>query len=292
MQRGAVLVTMRIMRPAEAEGAATSQPTVVTMVQPAKAAVESGEKYYAVPTDQTVILVDRSKVPGEARLAFYRKQSPWQAQAIPAGPDAMLVRWTNGKPRIWGMSFGNDVQLPQLAATLLNIYSAEVVGDQELLKAHGDLAYVSGASVEKYLASIEQIVRAQNGAEIHLSLRDVERTAVVFRGRWKYTPVPDASVPRSNNGVLLYTMLPFAEGGGGGSGKLRDLAGGIENRLQEADRKPVVFETDGTPDEVSYKFNQEGEMDYKRMLDHVSEQTGLKWTEEKRAVRCLVIETK
>ena len=43
------------------------------------------------------------------RMEYYRTGHPSQSDAIKDGPSAMVFRWTGGKLRNWGMTFGDSV---------------------------------------------------------------------------------------------------------------------------------------------------------------------------------------
>ena len=44
----------------------------------------------------------------EERMEYYRTEMPSQAQNIPRGPDAMMLRWQAGKLKNFGAFFGKQ----------------------------------------------------------------------------------------------------------------------------------------------------------------------------------------
>jgi len=275
-----------------------AQPTIAlpppsspaSVVEPPAPPTDEFAKYYALPPGVFVAGVDPGTVPPDVRLGFYNQQNPTQARAIPAGPDAMSIRWRNHTPSVYSMSFGNDNVLPTVLTNMLDIYPAEISGDASLLTFHGDIVWQLGATPEQYISSLEKLILKNGAPAVHLAIQNVQEKAIVFSGKWVYKRVDAARMSTSGSfSILIYSNLPYVRGAGGASGTFRQLAGAIEDRLSDQMKKPVIFEAQMAPVRLSWFFNREDDPDDKLILDHVQEQTGLNWSVQTRAVRCLVI---
>jgi hypothetical protein len=247
---------------------------------------EEMRKLYALDRDQDIKVVLPPFPP--SRLAFYAATYPDQAQAIPAGPDAMYLRWEGDKLQIWGMTFGGGTDFPTLMRMAADIFPQEIEGDAELLKSHlaGDFAYRLGAKPEPLVRQVSRILREQFKLPAQAAFREVERKVYVARGQYAFKPLPD------RERIEVYEKeLGEPNVGGGGSGTFGECLQWIGMYIQ----KRVVNEVQNAPEkDLSWHYNEPRknaeDRDAETVLRHITEQTGITFKEETRKVRVLFLD--
>jgi RNA polymerase sigma factor (sigma-70 family) len=223
-----------------------------------------------------------------------------RAAPFPAGPPAALVfRWNKGELKQWGANFGGGPDLPGLLSTLARIYAQEMEGDEEFLKTkiEADFIVRQGAPAEKVVGQLETILRKQFQWPVRLALREVERKVHVASGTYRFVPVEGRPADR----IELYARaLSDPKFGGGGSGDFPEFlqwAGRfigkriVAGRIENAPTKQISWH-DNTPHKGFTEAEWAEAHDAESVLKHLSEQTGLKFKEETRAIRVLFVERK
>ncbi|HVJ83295.1 MAG TPA: hypothetical protein VNC50_19680 [Planctomycetia bacterium] len=230
------------------------------------------------------------------RLEYYRKESPGQAMAIPRGPDAMMLRYKDGKYKSWGMTFGSPYNLNQLLVEATGIFPQEVIGAEGLRKEPiaGDWVFRDGADAERKLEDLEHVLQTDVKLEVSMAFKEIERPVIVASGTYKFTPVKEG-----RKYLDLYgDVYDENSGAGGGSGKFAEFL----KHAGEWISKPIVSEAEGTPDkEVSWRYHHKsrfapGEVsrdhDQELVLRNLASQTGLEFKEGMRKIKALVVEDK
>jgi hypothetical protein len=273
-----------------------AKPAIVPVMRPptTRPWQELFTAYYALQPGEYIRRVFPDFVPGYVRLGFFQQANPPEAKDNPRGPSGMTISWTDGKPRLGLTAFGRggDDRLPQVVHSLLDVSPAEIEGDAGVFDMRGDISYAPGATEEQYLSSLEKIAAGAGHKDVHLSLRKIDKTAIVFSGTWNYKAVNDAALDRWNTNsqpILIYTRLPATVFLVQTAGQ-RQFAGYLETRLPKEYQLPVLFEGENVPERMRWLVNRDANLDGKVILDHIAEQTGLTWKEEVRGVRCLVVE--
>jgi hypothetical protein len=230
------------------------------------------------------------------RLQYYRSTNPGQAESVPSGPDAMCLRWQDGKLKNWSMTFGS-MELCNLQDNLAGIYPQEIEGDAELLKSpvQGDWVVRVGTPKKEILARLEEILNSECKLPVKLSLRTVERKVFVAKGQFHVQPSQNES-GEYGPCVKIYGRKYSLDAHGGGSGnldKFLKFAGSFMNRrvvgeVENPPREGFVWFYHG--DYFPTKKEEIEDRDPAAVLKNITEQTGLTFTEETRSVPVLFVE--
>ncbi len=246
------------------------------------------------------------------RMEYYRTGHPSQSEAIEEGPSAMVFRWTGGKLRNWGMTFGDAADpgynLTGVLDALLDIKSQEIDGPRELLDARlaGDWVIRAGADQAEVVKQLQSILQNEFSLPMKLEFRDVERDVYVARGEYELTPLPgqegkgkliltDETITTDEIQIFGTELVPNS-GAGGGTGEFEEFLGWLGRWIGT----PIVAEVDLKPtNQVSWHLHEKSpSTDQSRSEDHdpilvlgnITLQTGLTFTLEKRPVRILFVE--
>jgi hypothetical protein len=260
------------------------------------------DEIYSLRKDEVLRCVHPPFLP--ERLELYRRTRQSQAEAIPRGPEAMMWRWNAGdvleplahaRLTIWSMHFGSSETVPSLVEKLLDVYPQEIEGDVELLDRQlpGDFVCRPDAEEGLYLEALRKIVEGQIGATMNFAFRQVERSVIVLRGNWKFSPVDDVARERRSVEIYEGKLNSNRNRGGGGTGSEKDFAGWLGRYLGQQ----VVLEAKGLPIKLTWRYHDEeralaGRKDRltELVLKHIEEQTGLVSAIETREVRRLFVE--
>ena len=211
----------------------------------------------------------------------------------------LVFRWRDpDQLELWGTigGAGEGFQirlLPQMFET--GIGRHEIKGEPELLETEvsGDWVYREGVPAEQRIRSLEKIIQQTYETPFVLQFRPVERDVVVARGRYHSSPVAG----RSKNQVEIYAkkMVANGRGEGGGNGTFREFLTDVGEYIE----RPVVSEVEAAPESIEWVLNgrtqyteQERQEDHDEglVLQHLSEQTGLTFTRERKTKRVLFAE--
>jgi hypothetical protein len=235
----------------------------------------------------------------ESRLAYYREKEPGQADAISRPPSTFYFRWKDGEISRWGMSFSGKqgASLTTTLRMLTKLYPQEIVGDESLQEMNipGDFVVNVDASKEAIVGRMQEILNKELMANVVLEFRDVEREVYVARGKFLHTPIAERGKRVEIYGERLNKNPSF---GGGGAGDLNELLNWVGMWIEQ----PVVDDVATPPKQrISWHYNldspytdeeQRKAKDPALVLKHLTEQTGLTFTKEKRKIRLLALERK
>src|SRR5262249_17185952 len=157
----------------------------------------------------------------------------------------------------------------------------------ELLKTEvsGDWIIRDGVPDVQVIRPLEAILQRVLRQRITLTFRQVERDAVVARGRFRYAPLPG----RSDNQIEIYgKSLAAQDEGGGGAGRFSTFLKWVSEWIG----RPIVNEVESALEEnVGWHDNQPSSFaeqerrearDESLVLLHLQEQSGLTFTRERR----------
>jgi RNA polymerase sigma factor (sigma-70 family) len=229
------------------------------------------------------------------REAYYRQVlSP---QSIDAPPGAIYFRSTGDRLHHYAfMTTGDGLPLSSVPhAMQLKLYPQQVEGPKELLGTEivGDFVVRMGASAEKVIPALEDILRKECGLPVKLSLREVDRKVIVVKG--KYTARQREG--QNDEGIKIYAQLRGDVPNGGGSGDFSEFL----NCVGEFIGRQVIDGGADLPNAPSFRWRyyerskateEERRVDRNErlVLKHLTEQTSLTFTEETRRVRVLLVE--
>jgi hypothetical protein len=223
-----------------------------------------------------------------ARLAFFRAESYGQSNADP--PAAMTITFEpDGTFRPTAIRFNGTERLSDVIVSLLHVYPQDIDGDPTLLDTPipGDFIVRDGTTAEQLLGPIQQMMGDELETPMTLVFHNVERPVIVLKGQWSFKPLLNGAGDRDV--IQLYASKLTNQGGGGGGGDAQQMV----NWLGRYINRPVVLEATGVPPTVSWRQNGSeitSPADATLVLNHLQEQTGLSWSEEKRMVRRLSVE--
>jgi hypothetical protein len=248
------------------------------------------------------------------RMEYYRTAHPSQSEAIEEGPSGMVFRWSDGKLKNWGMTFGGSVDdgysLSSALDALLDIKSQQIDGPRELLDSRlpGDLVIRDGADQAAVLKQLQDILQTELSLPVKLEFREVEREVYVARGEYELTPLAgqegkgkliltDETITTDEIQIFGTQLVPNS-GAGGGTGEFEEFLGWLGRWIGT----PIVSEVDLKPtNQVSWHLHERSpSTDQTRSEDHdpilvlgnITLQTGLTFSLEKRPVRILFVERK
>ncbi|HZW33235.1 MAG TPA: M56 family metallopeptidase [Isosphaeraceae bacterium] len=201
-----------------------------------------------------------------------------------------VFRW-DGRLRPWG-SMGTN-RLQDVLGFVLKLRRGEFDGPAELLNrpVPGDWIVRQGASKDDLLKALETILADELKQPIHFTPREVEHEVIVAAGRYQFHPLGD--LPKERAVHLGTESLPSEDGGGGGSGSLREMLDWLGDRVSRL----VIDETDSSKETVQWRDHlaramnemasgtESGRALLQRLLENVSKQTSLTFHQERRKVR-------
>lgn len=258
--------------------------------------VDAFKKLYALSENE--ILKHVAPPFPDSRMTYYRQEHRSQAELIPKGPDNMFFRWEDGALKYWGMSFasGDGTSLPTVLRIVADIYPQEIVPkDDELLKTSipGDFIVRVDDPTEKVIARLEEVLRNRIQLPVKIRLGMVEREVFVARGRFDFQPIDEN---RERIEVYGEKLNENPRVGGGGSGDFEKFLKWVGMWIEQ----PVVSDVDDPPESrLSWHYNLESPFtDEKRrkakdpalVLKNLTPQTGLRFTQETRKIRALIVE--
>lgn len=263
-------------------------------------ALEAFCEAYKLAPDENLKLIAPPYMP--ERLVYYEWSNPGQAEAIPRGPDVMCFRWEEPSLRPLGMGFGKTT-LMALLRPVFGLGRQDVEGTRDILERplKVDVVYRDGVPSEKLLEGLQAALRQELGWQIRLAFREVERNVAVASGIYKHSSLPEYKGLHSLDSVEIYGSERRKDPhmGPGGSGDIHEFLHWVGSSIG----RPVVGgEVVGAPERLSW-FEGPRLLDAERqtvfplpqdqvdlVLKHITEQTGLTFTEEVRNVRILFVE--
>jgi hypothetical protein len=260
--------------------------------QPAPAPLDPMAEFarvYSLPNGEALKWIEPPFVPG--RLEFFRRQRPQQAKRNPNGPSAMIIYVHDGRPNISIMRFGNGFAAVGVCRFTLGISLQDIEGDKSLAPGgiKGDILVNPEANPDQILAADEKLIRSATSVPIKLTFRQVQRPVIVFSGKWSPALI-DGKVQIF--GLTKDTNYRTETGGYGAPNR-------FAARLSEWLGENVAIEATDLPDSINWLVSSTGDgtpdslndiHDRDLICKHITEQTGLTWTEETRTVRRLFME--
>ncbi len=238
-------------------------------------------KVYALKPEEVVKCV-RPPYP-EERTAF-------RSATLPPMPEkrwAQIYHWDGAELKPERASSAGT--LGYVAQQLTGLGKAAFEGDRDLPRTPmaGDFILRKGAPIEQVVKQFEAIVRRQFDVQITLRVQDVEREVWVVRGTYKLTP-PEGS---EREQVEIYDReLGDPRRGGGGSGTFDGLLHAVGDKIG----RHLVSEVTDPPERVRWHLNHPRvvyrKLDPDKVLQRLTEQTGLTFERQTRRVRVLFVE--
>jgi hypothetical protein len=257
-------------------------------------ALELFREVYALGDGEVMKRVAPLYPPG--RRVYFRRRFPNRDALDPDGPPNTIFSWRgkdlDGSPSGWS---NGRVQGAHFLWQMVGVFPQDIEGDLNVLKApiRGDFVIRDDAPPEQRAARLEEILRRECGLPVKLTFREVERPVLVARGKYRYTPHPNAT---QGTGIEIFGKAFGYQGGGQGS--FAEFLGWVGmyttrpviNEVEEAPRGKLVWMVHRV-----FNFHQKENLDEaerKLALEHLTEQTRLTFVEDKRRVRTLFVERK
>jgi hypothetical protein len=226
------------------------------------------------------------------RIVYYHQtQPPALIRSETEEPDSFVFHWHETRlDCVSGAVFGVG-GLSNLIPILVDFDRHEIEGDEELLNVpvRGDWILRTSASDEQILAGMERILRDKLQIPVKTSVKELERKVLVAKGDFRFTPIGESKQ------IQVYGQTLVKKGGGGGSGDLSEFlrsVGGFIGRRVVSDVRHLP------EDRLRWHYNvrfpqskfREEDRNVEKVLRHVTEQTGLKFSPGVRPVRVLLVE--
>jgi hypothetical protein len=228
---------------------------------------------------------------------WWQKRYPRHANQ-PDDFGAMVFRWRDpAQLDNWGGTTGAGYSLRGLLRYLeTDIYELDIDGERDLLDIEltGDWVYRDGVDAERKVHALELIIQPLLRKRIALTFRPVERDVIVARGAYHHTPLKG----RAADEIEIYgkEVVPGGGGAGGGTGDFAKFFKWVGEWIG----RPVVSAVEAPPKQrVTWFYNQRSpftdemhreDHEEAAVLRHLTEQTGLTFTRERRPIRILFIE--
>ncbi|WP_157605139.1 M56 family metallopeptidase [Schlesneria paludicola] len=265
-------------------------------------AANSFDELYRLRDDGRVIR--RISIPRmkEAKQRYEAAAGPAQVAAMPDGPGTIIWKDDLRKVEIKSTTFGDPaLELHSLIELLTHRSMSELEGPATLwlTKVPGDFVVWENAPEERLIADLEWILNRELNLNVSLQLEEVEREVYVAIGAFKANPAGPSMrfqmKPRST--YLLYGKAQAAHPSHF-MGKYEEFWKAISLRTG----RRIIDDSTQKPDDymqwlISYddpettvwttippkQFSANAE----QVLQHVAEQTGLKFTEGRRKIQVL-----
>ena len=214
---------------------------------------------------------------------------------------------------IYELGLDRGVPTSILVQHIFNLAPDDIEGNPNVLdhRIDGDFVLRGSATDDQIRTGLAKVLSDTWFNDVTLTYKDVDTKVYVLHGTWKYHPVDpagtDPALARSGsfiNGVRqpdpptihIYsesTQKSYGSGIGGGNGTIKDPKNALFRvPLVQTLDCPVIIEADGIPASLKYSRDDDPSKpsDPKAILDHISDQTGLTWTQETRKLHHLFVE--
>jgi RNA polymerase sigma factor (sigma-70 family) len=297
------------LNPAATQASVAAAATPFTIDTPADLAARARfDQRYMLAPGETIKRVPRPFIP--ERLTFYRMTAGRaQVEAMPEGPDAMLIYHGAKGLTSWGIMFGgagHDVR--DLLRAAVGISPEETDLPREVLSRvlPGDWVMREGAPVADRMAALTQALSQEMGRTYRSEVRQLEREVIVVRGTYAYHPLPNVIQERRGGGgggsgetIHFYIGQPQKQPTGmNGSG---GAFAGIFGHLGLLAARQIIVETTlPSRGPGSYKAHASMQPFYRKDMDpaaldellaNVAKQTSLQFRRERRVVPTWVFTT-
>ncbi len=245
---------------------------------------DSFDRRYALDAGQVLKRVGPPYPPERTDYQFYASRG-MRADS----QRSEVFRW-DGRLKLWGsMGMG---RLQDIYGFVLKYRRADFDGPPELLNmpVPGDWVLREGASKVDALKALEKILTDELKKPIHFTPREVEREVIVAKGRYQHHALGELPGERAVH--LTTEVLLSDEGGGGGSGSLKEMLDWLGDRVGRI----VIDETSSPNERIEWHDHLGRQTDQlaadtapgrellKRLLANVSKQTSLTFQPERRKV--------
>jgi hypothetical protein len=235
-----------------------------------------------------------------------------QAKLIPEGPDYFIFRHSgHGRTTFplqgrlpysqlgWVGDEGKPVGAPIESFT--DISPRDMIGDAELVatKVAGDWIVRSGTGAKDLLMQFAEILRQQCDLPIRFEQAEVKRPVIVVRGQYRYQPIAKNRTHTDEWGDHFDRIDLFEHDHGEVTqsiscrsfDKFCRFVGDRINRpvINEAGREPDNFLSVGYRPADLRRAKAHGKIDEVSLLAHLHKQTGLRFENELRSMRVLIV---
>jgi hypothetical protein len=220
----------------------------------------------------------------DERAAYHREAHP----GVGNTPGQYGFKWNNGKLRQSSWWSAPGTVASALSKAGIEGVDLDGLGGVYDMEVAGDWIVRADATREQVLADIERILHKATDGKIKVEKIKLEKDVIVARGKYAQKLITEpAPPPREPKDVHLFVnTLDAREGAGGGVGTLDEF---IKRVAQIAGMK-VVNEAEPLKGKVSWTNNYDANDAQKSselrelLLKHVSEQTSLQLSIERRTV--------
>ncbi|MBL4699850.1 MAG: M56 family metallopeptidase [Phycisphaeraceae bacterium] len=283
----------------------TTQPVKVRPIAKPTAYVPSHpnwrkrfDQVYRLNDDELIRRIAPPFIP--ERMDYYNVTSRAQAQAIPRGPNVMTFKWEQGQAQNPGITFGNGIGLSHAFTSVVDLHLYELICDQSILdtKVLGDWIVRPDQSMAMKFAALEKILDEQVNLKIHFEPSNREQDVIVVRGRYKFNSKfkLDPSFSSYSASIHIYSDTATTKTmAGGGYGNMDAFLDKLRRRMNIH----IVNEMDNDqPTRVSWTNHSDSyygnmganrEQKINKTLAHLSEQTSLQFSRERRMMPTWVV---
>lgn len=223
----------------------------------------------------------------KGRDVYYRYKIPAQAKVIPQGPNIIYLYWKDEHTiESKAMTFGKP-NITDVLKMIAGVHTYEIEGNQTILNKgiEGDFIFRENVSQEELFKDLEKICFNQLHQSVKFEFQDVPRSVYIARRTYRFHPLSGRGQQ-----VEVYgeTLGPQYETG--------DQSGDFQKFmvwLGEQLHCQVISEVENPPSQKlrwRYYYNENLSVKPELVVQHITEQTGLTFTEEIRTVKVLFIE--
>jgi thiol-disulfide isomerase/thioredoxin len=249
-------------------------------------ALDEFNKTYVLSEGEGLKYVPAPYLPG--RLVYQRQKDGDARRPVPENWFFLWNGGLRGARRAYGQGTGWAIR--DILRLLAGIHPREIEGDDELLKRRllGDFIVRDGLPSEKIVSLFELILRRDIKLPMTMTFREVPREVIVARGKYRFSSVPGGR----RDTIEIYgerLTVSQKEGGGRDRGELGQFLNSVGEYLE----RRMVNEVESPPEgslEWHENFREEGRKTPELVLQHLTEQTGLRFAKETRRVRVLFVE--
>jgi RNA polymerase sigma factor (sigma-70 family) len=207
-----------------------------------------------------------------------------------SAPTAAIVLWDEQDARVTAGYGGRRTALTVANAVrgIATRMDEEVIGDNDILNMTlpGDFVVRRGADQEKILAAMQKIISDRLNKPCIVKLADTPSEVYVLSGQWKFNAIDNADETQFVH--LFDKDRNDQRGQGNGAAPPKAFAVVGISRFINA---PVIIEATDLPQIIHFKTHYDvNPPDPAKVLDHVTQQTGLTWKKETRNTRKIIVE--
>ena len=238
----------------------------------------------------------------DSRMAFYRIRTAKQAAAMPQGPAAMIFQWENGKAKLTNMMFDDAIRgetLRTLLPHLCRTGPERLQGDDRLLdqRLPGDFALDAAAPREIMIPELNRMLRLIKPHPVLVKLEETKADVYVARGPFQLSKAAKDRRFVLIEGAAVGTASSVEDAVKHAKFSPRGDIDGFLNWLRKSTKVPIINEVKPPPQHrIRYQsiihdgVRGDPSFNPQRILNGVSEQTGLTFTNERRSIWMLKLE--